>query len=851
MVTPTLPWLKRGEQLICFGDRLTANPNGYVKILQERLAPQGIEVTNAGRGGDKTRMKMRHANATIPMLTLALATALGALAGAAPPECRLAKDGQAIAVIALAPDASAPERHAAAELAAFLRQVTGAEFAITAPTAAGTGPQIAVGPGAAKTLAPDLTLDGLGADGIVIQAKPPHLILSGGPGAPRGTLYAVYTFLEDQVGCRWWSRGESTIPSTPGLAVRGDLAVRFVPVLERRDQCFVEGFDKDWSVRNKYNGWCGPGDDEARGGILGFAGPGCHTFFLMVPPAEHFVQHPEWFSEINGKRTAEGSQLCLTNPEVLALVIAKSKEWLRTNPRAVFVSVTQNDWPGWCTCAKCRAVDEAEGGQSGTMIRFANAVGEAIEAEFPYAAVDTFAYQYTRKPPKHVKPRRNVVVRLCSIECDFAQPLEHPNNKAFREDLENWAKISDRLHIWDYVTNFQHYLQAHPNLRVLGPNIRFFVKNHVTGIFEQGAYQSPGAEFGALRAWVMGKLLWNPALDDRALIDEFLAGYYGPAAPALKRHIDLVHDTVEKAGFYMTIGAPASAPYVAPAILAQSAARFEEAKAAVAGLPEFQRRVEVAELSVLYSRIDQMKGRCVQDGKLADPAEFRRLTERFHAIASREQVTRIAEGGASLPEWIDRVRRMVADDGAGQTVWTAKLATGEAAVLRLATSWRFATDPQNVGVKEQWFDAGRDSSTWARNRTDFECGWEGQGFPGYTGVGWYRQSFDLPAAFARKHVYLHFEAIDEEGWVYLNGEAEPAFEHTCASTKLAPFQIWITPFRFEATGHLLPGKPNLLAVRVYNVAAMGGIWRPVYVVASDSELTLTDVQEAVKQAPPP
>ncbi len=813
----------------------------------EMTEPTDIEHVDIVRKEEK----MKRAYVAVPMLTMVLVAACGAMAVAAPPECGIAKDGKAVAVITLAPDATAPERHAAEELAAFLRQVTGAEFAVKAPAEAGPAPRIAVGPGAAIALAPDLALDGLGADGIVIQAQPPHLILTGGPRAPRGTLYAVYTFLEDQVGCRWWSRGESTIPSTPALDVPGDLAVRFVPVLERRDQCFVEGFDKDWSVRNKYNGWCGPGDDEARGGVLGFAGPGCHTFFLMVPPAEHFAKHPEWFSEINGKRTAEGSQLCLTNPEVLAVVIAKSKEWLRAYPKAVMVSVTQNDWPGWCTCAKCKAVDEEEGGQSGTMIRFANAVGEAIETEFPYAAVDTFAYQYTRKPPKHVKPRRNVIVRLCSIECDFAQPLEHPNNKAFREDLENWARISDRLHIWDYVTNFQHYLQPHPNLRVLGPNIRFFVKNHVTGIFEQGAYQSPGAEFGALRAWVMGKLLWNPALDDRALIDEFLAGYYGPAAPALKRHIDLIHDTVAQAGFYMTIGAPANAPYVAPAIMAESAARFGEAKAAIAGQPVFRRRVEVAELGVLYCRIEQMKARCVQDGKLVDPAEFKRLTEHFRMVATREQITHLAEGGALLPEWLDRVRRMVSDDGAGQTAWTATLATGEAAVLRLATSWRFATDPEDIGVKELWFGTATDTSAWARSRTDFECGWEAQGFPGYTGFGWYRQSFELPATFARKHLYLHFEAIDEEGWIYLNGAATPAFEHTCASTKLAPFQIWNTPFRFGATGQLLPGKENLLAVRVYNVAAMGGIWRPVYVVASDLELTLAEVQEAVKQAPPP
>lgn len=58
MLTPTLPWLARGERLICLGDSLTANPNGYVKLLQERLAAHDIEVVNAGRGGDKTPWAM-------------------------------------------------------------------------------------------------------------------------------------------------------------------------------------------------------------------------------------------------------------------------------------------------------------------------------------------------------------------------------------------------------------------------------------------------------------------------------------------------------------------------------------------------------------------------------------------------------------------------------------------------------------------------------------------------------------------------------------------------------------------------------------------------------------------------
>ncbi|OGV73350.1 MAG: hypothetical protein A3K19_26620 [Lentisphaerae bacterium RIFOXYB12_FULL_65_16] len=516
------------------------------------------------------------------------------------PPLNLAQDGKTAYVIAVDAKASAPERHAAEELAAFLKQVTGAEFALRSPEEAGAAPRIAVGPAAAKATGPALSLDGLGADGIVIKAVPPHLVLTGGDGAPRGTLYAVYTFLEDQVGCRWWTRSESTIPTRPVLDIPAALDVRYIPPFERRDQCFTEGFDKDWSVRMKYNGWTGPGYDEARGSVLNYAVGMCHTFYPLVPPAEHFAKHPEWYSELNGKRTHEHAQLCLTNPELTAFVIEKAKEWLRKDPKATFISVTQNDWDGHCQCAKCKAIDDEEGSPAGTMIRFANAIADAIAPEFPYAAVDTFAYQYTRKPPKITKPRPNVIVRLCSIECDFAHPLESENNKAFRDDIENWGKICNRIYIWDYVTNFSNYMQPHPNLRVLGPNVRFFARNGVKGMFEQGNYQSLGGEFGALRAWVLGKLLWDPQLDDNALIDEFLKGYYGAAAPFVRRYIDMLHDRVAETGVRMGCFMPITAPYLDFKTMTTGEELFQQAEKAVTDQPELLRRVRIAHLPVRY-----------------------------------------------------------------------------------------------------------------------------------------------------------------------------------------------------------------------------------------------------------
>ena len=267
----------------------------------------------------------------------------------------------------------------------------------------------------------------------------------------------------------------------------------------------------------------------ALGGCIKYKGF-AHTFYPLVPPDKYFGPHPEWYSLIKGKRTHDNAQLCLSNPELRDFVVQRVKEWLRESPDARIISVTQNDCFGACQCAKCKAIDDAEGSPSGSMLTFVNYIAEKIEPEFPNVAVDTFAYQYTRKPPKTLRPRPNVIVRLCSIECNFREPLDDPSNAAFLADLEGWSKICQRLYVWDYVTDFGYYVLPHPNWFVLGPNLRLFQRPQREGRVRGRRLRRPGSGMAEMESWVLAQLLWNPQQDDRALIKEFLRGYYGEKA---------------------------------------------------------------------------------------------------------------------------------------------------------------------------------------------------------------------------------------------------------------------------------------------------------------------------------
>jgi len=461
------------------------------------------------------------------------------------PALTIARNGRAEASIVVRNRADKAVVYAAEELARFLGEVTGADFAVESTRQKGMA-NLRVGADSARLVEPEFSTDGLGTDGIVIRSKGNDLILAGGQ--PRGTLYAVYTFLEDAIGCRWWSSTASTIPNRKTVNL-DEFNIRYVPPLEYREVFWYDAFDGDWAVRNKSNG-NSERLDAKRGGKHVYEGF-VHTFYSLIPPEKYFDEHPDWFSEIKGKRVHRHAQLCLTSDAMRAELVKNLKLRLAGNPKATIALVSQNDWHGFCTCAECAAIDRREGSHAATMIRFVNAVAEEIEKEFPGVAISTLAYQYTRKPPKFAKPRHNVIVRLCSIECSFSKPLSDNRNGAFRDDIVGWSKICDRLYIWDYTTNFRHYFRPHPNLRVLGDNIRFFVKHGVKGIFEQGAYTSAGAEMAELRAWLLARLLWNPNLDDRKLTNEFLDGYYQAAGKHIRAYLEVMHDAVDRDGYYL------------------------------------------------------------------------------------------------------------------------------------------------------------------------------------------------------------------------------------------------------------------------------------------------------------
>ena len=461
--------------------------------------------------------------------------------------------------------ASALEREAAQSLRDTLHKKTGVTLPIVAEPFVGPHRILIGATEAGLALAEELGIDRavLGEDGFAIRAVGADLLLIAGskepgPSAGQGIVYAAAHLAETQWGARLWTPGEVELEPSPTATLPADLSLTESPPIGFRQVNYGPANDPD------YRRWHKLDRVQEETGRL-WAPHWVHSFFEHVDPDEHFAEHPEYFSLVGDGRTP--SQLCLTNPAVFDLVVASFERVFAQYPEVRFISFSQEDNYDACACEPCAAIDAREGTQMGALLTFVNHLAE----RFPERVISTLAYQYSRKPPKTLRPRPNVSIMLCTIEEDRARPIAANPKSGFPADLAGWSAIASDLFLWDYEVQFASPVAPFPNLRTLGPNVRWFRDAGVHHVFLQG--NGLHTELAELRCYVLAKLAWDPDTDVEATIDEFLAGFYGPAAPHLRAYIDLLHDQLEASGDELVLyGNPALAKdsWLRPAVLKQA-----------------------------------------------------------------------------------------------------------------------------------------------------------------------------------------------------------------------------------------------------------------------------------------
>jgi hypothetical protein len=305
------------------------------------------------------------------------------------------------------------------------------------------------------------------------------------------------------------------------------------------------------------------------------------------------------------------------------------------------------------------AIDEREESPAGSVIAFVN----KIAVEFPDRKISTLAYQYTRKAPKQIKPEGNVLITLCSIECDRSAAIGE-KCPDFADDLIAWGKLTDNIRLWDYTTQFTNFLAPFPNIHTLQTNIQLFRDNNAKWIFEQHSHQP--SELFEFRSYLTAKLLWDPDINQDSIVTDFLYGYYEEAAPFVQKYITTIHDEIQqdKDFFLFLYGDPAQGfqSFLRPELLRQYDQWYQEAEIAVEGNPTVLQRVQQARLSTDFAILEAarlndpdayMLFTTEENGKRTTPDEIGQRLARFSKTCRDADITFMNEMRFSVDEYLD------------------------------------------------------------------------------------------------------------------------------------------------------------------------------------------------------
>jgi hypothetical protein len=577
-----------------------------------------------------------------------LATSVAAHRAVLAPAFELVKRGRPVAEIVLGPSADAGDRRAADILTRSIERMSGATLPV-ATVADPQRPSVELGV-PQQDLPAELNRPALKPDGFAVGVSGRNLYIRSGGG--KGAVYAVVQLLEKYLGCRYYSPAVQVFPRKKDISLRP-----FTDIDNPRNEyrCINGDFDSDpgWQDWQRLNT-----TDEMFG-----RGYYVHTFHRLVPPETYFAQHPEYFAMIDGRRTQE--QLCPSRPENIEIAVQQLKKEMALQPDKKVWSVSQNDNETYCHCPECMKIIQEEGSPAGPILRFVNEIAK----RFPDKTISTLAYEFSRSAPKLTKPEQNVQIMLCTIELNRGLPIESdPTSADFRRDIEDWGRIAHNIYLWDYTVDFSHQVSPFPNLHVLQPNIRFFSRNGVRQHFQQ-TNTSYGHEFSELKSYLEARLLWNPDADAKAIVKDFLSGYYGPAGPLVGRYIQALEAAQLRGGKRLDIFERPNNhanDYLSAGNLAKYNALFDEAERTVASQPEYLERVRTARLPIQYATIalasDDVFGPrgffADRNGKPELKPEMTRTLEEFYGTCTRNHVRSVNESNLTPKQFYDAAVRL-------------------------------------------------------------------------------------------------------------------------------------------------------------------------------------------------
>ncbi len=466
--------------------------------------------------------------------------------------------------IVISPAATTTELRAATELQTYLQQISGAEFAVTRNAKLPAANAIVIGtPATFAALPPAVKKFPEGSNGndsLRIATIGGNLYLTGN--VPRGALYAVYTFLKDTLGVRWFfaGKGGELVPkkstfTLPALNVYDTAKFKY-----RGFHVCGSHYDKEmetWMSRNKLNimrsdpigkhKWRRAWND-------GRIAKGFHMMFsthnVAIYDRKVFAAKPELFALVGGKRMID--QLCWSNPEVEKIMVDRLISYCKDYPAVEIINLSAADNMNYCRCGECSKKPVHE-----LWFEFYNRMAAGVRKVFPKVRFATIAYQAYKNVPE-CDMSSSIFVEYCMYDRCYTHRYGKcaMNDKALK-NVADWQKKSLPILVYGYEFDiFKPKAQA-PFYYMLSDQMKKFHASGIAGIITECSpvnYRSPklprnaipGGNYSKLAYYLYAAALWNHNVDPDAVIKEYSDAAYGPAAPYMAKYAMLMGKSWDK-----------------------------------------------------------------------------------------------------------------------------------------------------------------------------------------------------------------------------------------------------------------------------------------------------------------
>ena len=654
---------------------------------------------------------------------------------------------------------------------------------------------------------------------------------------PAATTYGIYTFLGN-LGCDWVVPGPvgEIIPSRKTVTVEdGDMAV-----------------EPSFPARRMYNAGGRPNIGETpakefavwqRRQRLGFSpllehtGEGHYWERLIAKYKDEFAANPDMFALVEGPDgelvRKKSAQVETTNPKVIDLIVRdidrifKEKGW--PHDKAVTLPIGPGDGGGYSLSPESQLIksgrkDPMLGGDDVTdlVIKLANDVLERVGDKYPNLSLGYYIYSVHAEYPAKFAPNPRIYPIFAPITYSRLQSTTDPGSKSrsyYRSVVDRWSALSqkqgNRLMVYEYNYNLADTLIPFTRVKMFGEDLPFYHKHGIVG-FSIECVRSFGIT--APHDYIFVKMAWNVDLDWKALLHEFCAKAYGPAAPMLERYYLRMAETQEAAG--QEAGSFFAIPLVFDEAFMQAARKdLEEA----AAQPLDDRQKELVQAATLpfhalelflkwnhsIENFDFAAAKAAYDGMLENWQQQIDLNPQYATF--------------SVPRFLKALLLDTTEQGLKYSTPPYEI------VLRLPEELPTAFDPTDSGERMNLFHPAVNDSRWVKTST-YRSTWDAQGIFHRNSV-WYRHRFQLPENARNKPIGLFLGGFEDVAKVWLNG-------HYVGTSKTS----FAVPAVFDLTKSIKPEGENVLAIQIQRKFNMweigtGGLFRPSFLFTGPQVVT--------------